>query len=275
MSKSATILGMLLGVIILTLSMVDFTQGKILGAFFNWQGLLVVLGGTFAAILINYPLGQIGCIFKSFGKIFTAEEASAEIAIQDIIDLNHIAQQKGVLALEKEIDMIMDPFLQNAVASLMIYQNENHIRLSLQNNLNSIKIRHLTCQDVFNNMASYAPAFGMMGTVMGLIMMMTTQVAGGDVSPVDGQPQDMLGMLLQGMGLALVTTFYGVLFSNFLFIPIAGKLKVLSDAESLKNEIIIEGIIGIKRQESSLMLREILFAFVNEQTKQKLELRLH
>lgn len=274
MSKAATILGVLLGVIILFLSMIDFSSGKIITAFFNWQGLLVVLGGTLAATLINYPLGQFACIYKSMGKMFTQEAASIELAIEQLIDLSHIAHKKGILGLEKEIELISDKFLKFGITNLMIYRDEESLRLSLEQHLNAMRMRHITCQDVFNNMASYAPAFGMMGTVMGLIMMMTTQVAQ-DAVVVDGQGQDMLGALLQGMGLALVTTFYGVLFSNFVFIPTAGKLKVLSDAEILKNQVLIEGIIALKHEESPMMLREMLMVHVNEVTKNRLEQRVH
>lgn len=269
MSKAATILGVLLGVIILLLSMIDFNSGKIITAFFNWQGLLVVLGGTLAATLINYPLGQFSCIYKSLGKMFTQEEASVERAIEQVVDLSYMAHKKGILTIEKQIDEIEDKFLKYGISNLMIYREESALRLSLEQSLLAMRTRHLTCQDVFNNMASYAPAFGMMGTVMGLIMMMTTQVA--EDAVIAGQGQDMLSTLLQGMGLALVTTFYGVLFSNFVFIPTAGKLKVLSDAEMLKNQILIEGVMGLKREESPVMLREMLMVYVNDITKRRLE----
>jgi len=273
MSRASTILGLLLGVIILSLSMVDFSQGKIISAFFNWQGLMIVLGGTLAAILINYPFKQVGCVFKSFYTVVSTEEASIEESIEQVIYLNNIARKEGVLALEKEAALVDDTFLRSGLLNLMIYKEGMQMKLALINSLNSKRTRDLMCQDVFNNMASYAPAFGMMGTVMGLIMMMTTQVSGVDTGPV-GEGKDMLDVLLQGMGLALVTTFYGVLFANFLFIPIAGKLKVLSDAEVLKNEILIEGLLGIQRKENSLLLRETLFAYVNEQTQHNLERRL-
>lgn len=271
MSKSATILGVLLGTIVLLLNMVDFSQGKILSAFFNWQGFLVVIGGTLSAVLVNYPLNQFACIFQSIGKVFSSEPVSNEEAIEQVIYYSHIAHKKGVLALEKELDFIDDEFLKMGISNLLIYHDSTLFRTSLENKLNSMRLRHMTCQDVFNNMASYAPAFGMLGTVMGLIIMMTSQVAGADAIPVDGESNDMLAALLQGMGLALVTTFYGVLFSNFMFIPIAGKLKVLSDLEAQKNEILIEGLMGIRREEGPLMIREILFGYVNEKTKQKLE----
>lgn len=108
---------------------------------------------------------------------------------------------------------------------MLVYQDRDTLKQSLENRLINMRLRHLSCQEVYSNMASYAPAFGMMGTVMGLIIMMTTQVTGNG-SPYDtGASQDMLGSLLNGMGLALVTTFYGVMFSSLLFMPIAGKLK--------------------------------------------------
>jgi len=253
----------------ISLNMVDFSSGKILTSFFNWQGFIVVMGGTFAAVLINYPLNQIGCLFSSIGKIFSAELNPQENTIETLLELSHVAQNKGVLALEKQIEFVDDQFMAFALTSLMIYRDEKMLRTALENKLNMMQMRHLNCQDMFNNMASYAPAFGMMGTVMGLIMMMTTQVAGSSGSMDGGQ--DMLGNLLQGMGLALVTTFYGVLFSNFFFIPIAGKLKILSDDEVAKDELIIEAILAIKEQVSPLLLKEMLMVFVNEQTKLKIE----
>lgn len=129
----------------------------------------------------------------------------------------------------------------------------------------------MACQEMFHNMASYAPAFGMMGTVMGLIMMMTSHMGADPVAMGSTESQDLLGGLLQGMGLALVTTFYGVLFANFLFIPVAGKLKVLSEAEVLKDEILIQGILRLKAEVSPLLMQESLTAFLNQQTKQKLD----
>ncbi|AZR82833.1 MULTISPECIES: motility protein A [Piscirickettsiaceae] len=274
MSKLATFIGVFFGSLIVLLSMVDFEKGQLLSAFFNFQGLLVVLGGTFAATLINYPLSQMGCFFRGIGKVFASEPESENEAIEQIVYLSHIAQSKGVLALEKEIELISDSFLRFALSEMMVYRDKEHLATSLENHLNAMRLRHLNCQDVFNNMASYAPAFGMMGTVMGLIMMMTSQVGGDAGTYTPGQSDDMLNNLLQGMGLALVTTFYGVLFANFVFIPIAGKLKVLSDAEALKNEILMYGVLGLKNEQPPLLLRESLTAFVNEKNKERLELTL-
>ncbi|MPQ77490.1 motility protein A [Hydrogenovibrio sp. JE_KL2] len=275
MSKLASIIGLILGLVVVLFNMVDFKSGQLLSAFFNLQALLVVLGGTFAAAFINYPLNQMLCFFKGIGKVLVAEPESESKIIEQLMYLSHLAYTKGELALEKEIENQSDRFLTFALTEMMIYRDEEQLRLSLENHLNSMRMRHLNCQDVFNNMASYAPAFGMMGTVMGLIMMMTSQVGGGDTANVVGQSENMLNSLLAGMGLALVTTFYGVLFANFIFIPMAGKLKVLSDAEVVKDEIIIYGVMGLKQKLPPLMMKESLLSYVNHKTKQKLDLELH
>ncbi|MDR9498863.1 MAG: MotA/TolQ/ExbB proton channel family protein [Hydrogenovibrio sp.] len=268
MSKLATIIGVLLGLVIIGLNMIDYEQGRLLTAFFNWQGLLVVLGGTLAATLINYPLSQVNCVWHGLGRIFTAEPDRVEPAIEQIVTLSYLAHRKGPLALENELDLIDDEFLRFAVSEMMVYQDVPQLEASLENHLNTSQLRHLNCQEMFYNMAAYAPAFGMMGTVMGLIMMMTTHVGGAQngIGPGD----DMLQGLLQGMGLALVTTFYGVLLANLAFTPIAGKLKVLSDAEALKNDILMYGILGIKKNVAPLLLKESLMAFVNNKNKQRL-----
>lgn len=271
MSKFATILGLIIGSIILILSMIDYQQGQFISAFLNWQGLALVLGGTFAAIFINYPLKQVGCVFSGFSKVFTSEPATHDDVIETLVHLSHLSKNTGLLGVEKQIDSIDDNFFRFSLTEMLVYQDKDVLKQSLENRLINMRLRHLGCQEVYSNMASYAPAFGMMGTVMGLIIMMTTQVTGGG-SPYDnGGAQDMLGSLLNGMGLALVTTFYGVMFSNLLFMPIAGKLKVLSEAEVLRNEIIIHGVLALKKSESTLLMKEQLMAYVNEKTKLKLE----
>ncbi len=271
MSILATILGIIIGSIILILSMIDYQQGQFIYAFLNWQGLLLVLGGTFAAILINYPLSQIKCVFIGLSKIFTSEQVNQTGVIEEMVRLSHISKQKGLLGVEKEIDMIDDKFMQFALTEMLVYNDIDALRNSLDNRLINTRIRHLTCQEVYSNMAAYAPAFGMIGTVMGLIIMMTTQVVDTGTAYAGGGAQDMLGSLLNGMGLALVTTFYGVLFANLFFLPVAGKLKVLTDMEVMRSEMIIQGVVALKKTEPTLLIKEQLLAFLNEKNKQRLE----
>ena len=270
MSKLSSILGLLLGVIIILLNMVDFQTGQILKAFFNWQAFLVVAGGTLAAAFINYPFSQIRCFFQGFAKIFKEEPANARDSIEEILDLSRIAHSRSLLEIEKHIEKQEDDFLKFSLSEMLVYRDNEQLEQSLHNHLNAMKLRHLRCQDIFNNMATYAPAFGMMGTVMGLIMMMTSQVGAENADAIVGKTENMLNSLLAGMGLALVTTFYGVFIANFIFIPVSGKLKVLSDAEVDKNEVIIQGVLALKNNMPTLFLKESMLSHVSYQTKLQL-----
>ena len=111
-------------------------------------------------------------------------------------------------------------------------------------------------------MAAYSPAFGMLGTVIGLIVMMNRFQMGGEVSTVEFNVAEQFKDLLAGMGTALITTFYGVLLANLVFLPIAGKLKRQSENEIMLKSIVLEGIISIHAREHPVLIREKLMTFV-------------
>lgn len=270
MSRLASFLGILLGVVLLASTMFDYQQQSFISAFLNWQALLLVLGGTFAAALINYPLNQVVSIFPGIYKVFATESRSDEELITEIFDLATLAKRKGPLAIENQLTDVEDKFFRHSLNEMLLYQDAEKLRSSLQTRLMTNRLQDLNSQEVFINMASYSPAFGMMGTVMGLIVMMTTQINADMYSLVASQSNDMLSGLLHGMGLALVTTFYGVLLANLLFLPIAGKLKVLGEQELLRNEMIIHAVVAMKAQESPLLIKEQLKSFVHEKTQQRL-----
>ncbi|AHF00869.1 flagellar motor protein MotA [Thiomicrospira aerophila AL3] len=267
MNRASTILGLLLGSIIILLSMVDYSTFQIISAFFNLQGILVVLGGTLAAVLINYPLNQLGCAYHGFRKTLVADQQDMLIIINKLAELSHMAHKQGLLSLEKVIPQIKDDFLRYAVTQLMVHHEETMLEQALEVQQLQTQQRHFNCQEMFQNMASYAPAFGMIGTVMGLIIMMTSQMS---ADPLAMESDDMLAGLLTGMGLALVTTFYGVLLANLIFVPIAGKLKTLSEQEMVTQALIHEAIMAIKRSHSPILVREMMMSYLTKQRQQKL-----
>ncbi len=264
MNRFSSFIGILFGVIIILMNMIDFEKGKILSTFFNLNAMLVVVGGTFSAAFINYSFSEMSQFFKGFGKVFLPEKFSKSEVIEEIIYLSKVSNRSGILELEKHIDLQNDKFIKFSLSEILVYKKTAELERSLNNHLNAMKLRHLNAQDIFNNMATYAPAFGMMGTVMGLIIMMTSQFSGDS-----GNSENMLSALLSGMGLALVTTFYGVLIANFIFTPMAGKLAGLSSKEAKKNEIIIQGILAIKEGMPTSFLKEYLSS--NLSYKEKLE----
>ncbi|SFR52393.1 motility protein A [Thiomicrospira sp. ALE5] len=267
MNRASTILGLLLGSIIISLSMVDFSTWQIISAFFNLQGFLVVVGGTFAAVLINYPLNQLGCAYHGFKKTLVSDQDDMLEIIDQLVDLSRMSHKQGLLSLEKTIPDIKDDFLRYAVGQLMVHHDEKMLQHSLEVQQLQTQQRHFNCQEMFQNMASYAPAFGMIGTVMGLIIMMTSHMS---ADPLAMESDDMLAGLLTGMGLALVTTFYGVLIANLIFVPVAGKLKTLSEQELVTQALIQEAIMSIKRSHSPILVREMMMCYLTKQRQQKL-----
>jgi chemotaxis protein MotA len=272
MSKLATILGVLLALLVVFTSMVDFSQMRFITAFFDLQSALIVMGGVMAATLINYPINRLGCVFSAFVIVFSRESLYQQEVIDELLDLSIMVKRQGKLVLEEYAEDTKQHFLKIALMETLNTSDVLILRRNLDNELNSMRLRHAACQDVFHNMASYAPAFGMLGTVMGLIIMMTSQ---GETSSVAvfgaSQSQDMMGKLLSGMGLALVTTFYGVVLSNLVFLPIAGKLKSLSDSEQHAAEIIIVGMMSIHRLDSPLRMKDELLTFVSKKIREDVD----
>ena len=125
--------------------------------------------------------------------------------------------------------------------------------------------RHIAGQELFLYMASYAPAFGMLGTVLGLIIMMNNFASGDNQSDISFSVAERFAELLSGMGLALITTFYGVFFANMIFLPVGGKLKRRSENEMMLKNIVVEGIISIHAREHPVLIREKLMTFVPSQ----------
>ena len=154
-------------------------------------------------------------------------------------------------------------FFKNGIELAINERESSRLRTFLNLEMNNIASRHIAGQELFLYMGSYAPAFGMLGTVLGLIIMMNN-FAGGDVNSdmASYDIADRFAELLSGMGLALITTFYGVFFANMIFLPIGGKLKRRSENEMMLKSIVVEGIISIHAREHPILIKEKLMTFV-------------
>lgn len=272
MNKFATLMGVITGLVVLLLGTYNFDRGQVIDAFFNGQAFLLVMGGVLAAVMINYPLDQLSCLLTGLGRVLWKERPDVQATIEQLVAMAHDAKKHGMVWLEHSVDDLKDPFLRFALSEALIYQDEESVRQSLSVRLKLEQLKGAVCEEVFLTMASYAPAFGMLGTVMGLIIMMASQ--GGDQAAAAfgaAESQNMIASLMSGMGVALVTTFYGVLLSNLVFMPVAGKLKLLNEAEQVHHEMVAEGILSIKRGDSPLMVRERLLAFVDDRLARKVE----
>ena len=264
----ATIIGLIFGLFLVFFGMSEPGTFTPPDTFFNLRGLAIVLGGTFAATLVNYPLKNVIGMLKVSLQAFSNGSAFNHLqVIDELAGYSEQARKKGLPSLETVLDGIDNHYMQMGLENAILERDPKKLENFLDNELNSMIDRHSNGQEIFYNMGSYAPAFGLLGTVMGLILMMTRQASTSTVDSYATGAQDSMSALLQGMGIALVTTFYGVLLANLLFIPIAGKLKARSDAEVHSLNIIKAGILSIHSKEHPLIMREKLLTFVDKDTR--------
>jgi chemotaxis protein MotA len=153
-------------------------------------------------------------------------------------------------------------FFKNGIELAINERESSRLRTFLNLEMNNIQSRHIAGQELFLYMGTYAPAFGMLGTILGLIVMMNNFAGGSEEANASYDVAEKFSQLLSGMGLALITTFYGVFIANMIFLPIGGKLKRKSENEMMLKNIVVEGIISIHSREHPILIKEKLMTFV-------------
>ena len=263
-----TILGLVAGVGIILLGILR--QDGDVAWFWSLNSFIIVLGGTIAASMVNYPIKNILGLFSVVKNVFSSDENDYQGIIEEIVEKGEKARKNGVLSLEADLKSIESTFLRNGIELAINERDPARLRNYLNLELSNIQKRHKMGQEIFFYLGSYAPAFGMLGTVMGLIVMMNNFSGGNsaDVSSIDFDVAQKFAQLLGGMGLALITTFYGVLLSNLVFLPIGGKLTRKSQEEMMLKSIVVEGIISIHSKEHPILMREKLMTFVPQSSRQ-------
>ena len=265
-NQSKTDLGTLIGLLFGSgVIIIGITTGKgELFWFFNVNSLLIVVGGTFAATLVNLPLKAVTNTFSILKNVFKGDEYDYVMTIDEICQKATKARKDGLLSLETDLENMREGFFKNGIELAINERDAIRLRTFLNLEMSNIQSRHHAGQELFLYMASYAPAFGMLGTVLGLIIMMNN-FAQDDSAGVAVSVAERFADLLSGMGLALITTFYGVFFANMLFLPIGGKLKRRSENEMMLKSIVVEGIISIHAREHPMLIREKLMTFIPPQ----------
>ena len=241
----ATLIGIISGFGVLIVAIASKPGSMI---FINIPSILIVLGGTIAATFINFPLKDVLSAINVARKAFLHQAASPEKLIDQMIELSRKARVEGLLSLEKDVANMDDEFIKKGLQLMVDGTDTEMLREILTTELNNLEDRHSQGQAIFRAMAEYSPAFGMAGTLIGLIQMLQKL---DDPSQIGG-----------GMATALITTLYGVILANLIFIPIAGKLKTRSKEEVTGKELAIEGVCSIQAGDNPRLLRDKLITFV-------------
>lgn len=254
----ATIVGLAAGAIIF--SLVAILGGNVI-IFVSIQSALVVLGGTLASIMISYSFADLKNIPNLLRVSFHDDKIESERIIENLVNFAEKARREGLLALEDDAEEMDDKFLKKGVQLIVDGTDPELVRNILETKLLFLQERHAKGRGIFATMGQLAPAFGMIGTLIGLVQML---------SQLDDPTK-----LGSGMAVALITTLYGALLANWLFIPLAKNLETQSSHEIHVKEVIIEGILSIQAGENPRIVKEKLNAFLSTEEKEEVEARMN
>ncbi len=242
----ATIIGLFMGIVLVLGSILI---GGSLSPFIDIPSLMITVGGSICAILINFPLSNVVSFFAVTRKCFLTSLPSPTATIERFRELSTLARRDGLLALESELDGISDAFLKRGLEMVIGGATAEDVESVLSTELNYIEQRHQTGKKLLDATAAAAPAFGMIGTLIGLVQMLRTL-----------DDPSKIGL---GMAVALLTTLYGALIANLFCIPLAGKLETRSQEEVLLRELMIMGLRALVEGHAPRVLEERLQAFLS------------
>jgi len=241
----ATLVGILVSFGLVIVSILMGGEGT---WFVSAPSLMIVGGGTMGATLLAYPLVDVLGVFKVAKNVFMHKSQVVSELIPLISEFAKKARQEGILSFESQLADIEDPFLVQGIQMAIDGMESSAIEDVMTTEIIYLEERHRLGSEIFSTMGTFAPAVGMLGTIIGLVQMLMQME---DPSQI-GAP----------MALALLTTFYGTLVANLVFLPIAGKLKTRSKQELLIKQMVLEGVISIQSGDNHRIVEQKLKAFI-------------
>lgn len=225
--------------------------------FFDIPSIMITIGGATGATLINFPLPKIISVMGIVRKAFLSRPQDYLALYNRLTDFATRARRDGLLALEDDIEKLDDAFTQKGFQMALDGSSADFIKRILENDIEAMNERHLVGPGIFKALANYAPAFGMIGTLIGLVQMLRNL-----------EDPSQIGM---GMAVALLTTFYGSLVANLFALPIAGKLEQRTAEEVAMKNMVMEGILAIQEGDNPAVIRQKLRSFLSPKIRQLTE----
>lgn len=222
-------------------------------SFWNVPSIVIVLGGTLAAVTVSFSPKKMIAVFKYTKNVFTSKPKDFHNVINSVVELATHARKEGLLSLEDTAHSISDPFFKKGLLLIVDATDPELVKNIMETDLYYLDERHKEGQAVYEMLAAVAPAFGMIGTLIGLINMLKNLNDPSSLGP--------------SMAVALITTFYGSMLANLIFTPIATQLKYLSDKEITEKTIILEGLLSIQAGENPRIIQEKLESFLPMEQK--------
>ncbi len=241
-----TIVGVALGGAMIIMAILS--NGGNVFAYINVPSIFMVIGGSFAAILVANPMSRVLGVMRYINIVLRVPVIEYERIISSMVNFSEKARREGLLALEDDLEEVEDEFMRKGIQLVVDGTDPDIIKSVLYNDLNQLQERHSVGIKLFDDWGKIAPAFGMIGTLAGLIAMLANLEDTSSIGP--------------NMSLALITTMYGAIFANLILIPIKSKLEDRDMDETLLREIMIEGILSIQSGDNPRILEEKLISFL-------------
>lgn len=225
-----------------------------LSLFINVPSMLIVVGGTIGATFINYPLKEVFGIGGVVKNAFFHQTRPTSELISTLVDFAGKARKDGILGLQSVAKEVGDAFLEKGIQMAVDGQEADNIENILSTEIDYIRDRHKLGAEIMTVMGTFAPAMGLIGTLIGLVQMLQNMSDPSTIGPA--------------MAVALLTTFYGAVMANLIFLPIAGKLKTRSSQEILIKELILEGIISIASGDNPRIMEQKLHTYLSPKLRE-------
>ncbi|MBQ9700312.1 MAG: motility protein A [Lachnospiraceae bacterium] len=246
----ASLIGILAGVVVVIFGIISGDQGlPALGNFGDVPSVIITLGGTMTGLLTSNTLSDYIKGFKSITLVMKAQTIDEASVIKKIIDLSNIARKEGLLQLEEAANELDDQFMKKGILLIVDGTEPDLVRAILETELSCIESRHKKIMSFWEDMASMGPAWGMIGTLIGLVNMLVSLDDPSSIGP--------------NMAVALLTTLYGSLVANWLAIPVSKKMGVNNGNEVMLKEVMIEGLLSIQAGENPRVIEEKLKSFLS------------
>lgn len=243
----AAIIGIVGGAACIVMSVL--TSGGTLGGIIDIPSVFMTIGGSFAAICIMSPLNKALGMFKIMGRCFKIPDFGEKNLVQNIVNLSDKARREGILILEDGLDDLDDQFLKSGLRLVIDGTDGAVVRTIMENEMSQTEARHFEWINILNQWGGFAPGFGMMGTVLGLIGMLNNLEDKSSLGP--------------NMAVALITTLYGSMLANWILVPMAQNLQTQNSSEMRIKEMVIEGVLAIQAGENSRVIAQKLLTYLD------------
>ncbi len=240
-----TIIGIVAGMALLIVSMM---MGVGIGPYLDIPSVIVVVGGTIAATFVNFPFSDVLGVMKVTQKVLKEQPISPQKYIEQIVSISKKARTNGLLAIEEDLNNIDEDFMKMTLQHVVNGTEAEDLNNIMDAELSIMAERHKIGQQIYMAMGMYSPAFGMIGTLIGLIAMLQNLDDPSSIGPA--------------MAMAMITTLYGAVFANLFFLPMAGKLKQRSEQELQFKEMLLMGILSVQAEESPRVIQNKLLSYI-------------